>query len=52
MKKNETYKDSKLASKAIDSTFEDHENITIDCEDREGNLRICTVSADQLKKNN
>ncbi|PAF54971.1 hypothetical protein [Mycoplasmopsis agassizii] len=50
MKKNETYKDSKSASKAIDSTFADHENITIDCEDKENDLRVCTVFSDKLKQ--
>ncbi|PAK20927.1 hypothetical protein CJJ23_04715 [Mycoplasmopsis agassizii] len=50
MKKNETYKDSKSASKAIDATFADHENITIDCEDKEKDLRVCMVSSDKLKQ--
>ncbi|PAF54970.1 hypothetical protein, partial [Mycoplasmopsis agassizii] len=50
MKKNEIYKDSKATSKAIEATFADHENIIIDCEDKEGNLRICIVSSYQLKQ--
>ncbi|PAK21717.1 hypothetical protein CJJ23_00010 [Mycoplasmopsis agassizii] len=50
MKKNETYKDSKSASKAIDATFANHENITIDCEDKEKDLRVCMVYSDQPKQ--
>ncbi|PAF54968.1 hypothetical protein [Mycoplasmopsis agassizii] len=40
----------KKDSKVIDSSFEGHKNIIIDCEDKEDHLRICIVSSDQLKQ--